>query len=332
MGYDIIFNHIIKRSVRMQAEKIKEYYEKIAANLSKVIIGRDDTIKFLITALFAEGNVLLEDVPGSGKTTLAKALAVSVDGEFARIQMTPDLLPADITGINYYNPKTMEFNFVKGPAFSNILLADEINRATPKTQSGLLECMEEKQITIEGNTCKLNRPFMVIATQNPIDNQGVFPLPEAQMDRFLMKLTMDRVSHEAGMQILKLYAAGETYPSLKACVSKEEIIDIQDSVNNIKVHDDILNYALNLTEATALHEKILLGASTRGALGLVKAAKAYAATNGRDYCLPDDIKAVFKPVIAHRLILKSTERLKGGLAETVIDEILANTVVPTEEL
>ncbi len=314
----------------MNVSEIKVLGHKIEENVNKVIIGRKDTVHMVVAALLAGGNILLEEVPGSGKTMLAKTLAASVGGEFKRIQMTPDLLPADITGINFFNVKNSEFEFVKGPVFTNILIADEINRATPKTQAGLLECMEEKQVTVEGKTYNLNDTFMVIATENPVDNQGVFPLPEAQLDRFLMKLSMTYPEHGSMIEIMKTHMKGYDMADVKCVASIEEISEAKKAVSEVEVHDDIIEYVVNLTEATRKHDKFVLGMSQRGALGLIRASQALAALDGREYVLPDDIKSAFRVVAPHRVILKNSERILKGKVNELIEEILSTVPVPTE--
>ena len=314
----------------MNILEVKELGSKIEENVNKVIIGRNDTVHMVVAALLAGGNILLEEVPGSGKTMLAKTLAASVGGEFKRIQMTPDLLPADITCINFYNVKNSEFEFVKGPVFTNILIADEINRATPKTQAGLPECMEEKQVTVDGRTYDLNDTVMVIATENPVDNQGVFPLPEAQLDRFLMKLSMTYPGHEDMMSIMKTHMKGFDMECVECVASMDDISEAKKAVTEVEVHDDMIEYAVNLTEATRNHEKLVLGVSQRGALGLIRASQALAALDGRDFVMPDDVKAAFRVVAPHRVILKNSERIMKGKVYEIIEEILNTVPVPTE--
>ncbi len=260
-----------------EVNAVLETAEKLINNIKLVIRGKDDTIEKIVVCLLLGGHVLLEDVPGSGKTTLAKALAASINGDFKRIQMTPDLLPADITGVNIFDLKTSEFKFVKGPVFTNILIADEINRATPKTQSGLLECMEENQVTVDGVTYKLEKPFMVIATENPVDTQGVFPLPEAQIDRFLMKLYMEYPSHDSMLEIFRTHLKKGVLESLKPAVTLTEIIRAAEIIEEVTIEDSIIEYATNLIEATRTHDSVILGVSQRGGIALLRAAKCIAA-------------------------------------------------------
>lgn len=304
----------------------------IINNVQNVIVGKEHEIKLLLISLLCNGHVLIEDVPGTGKTTLVKSFAISLGCDFKRIQFTPDLLPSDITGIKYFNMKKSEFEFIKGPAFSNIILADEINRATPKTQSGLLECMEEKQITIDGETHILPLPFMVIATQNPIENMGVFPLPEAQLDRFLIKINMNYPSHEEGIGILSRFDKNNPIKELTFVASKEDIIAAQNDVNDVFVNKDLYDYIINIAESTRHTENIILGLSPRACISLLKVAKGYAAVNGRGYLLPDDIKAVAVNVLAHRLVLKTSLTLKINAAADIIKEIIDSVPVPTEDI
>ena len=300
-------------------------------NISKVIIGKDKVIDLIIIALLCNGHVLIEDVPGSGKTMLAKSFAISLNCEFKRIQFTPDLLPSDITGIKYFNMKKSEFEFIPGAVFSNVILADEINRATPKTQSGLLECMEEQQVTIEGETHILPAPFMVIATQNPIENMGVFPLPEAQLDRFLIKVEMGYPSHDESIDILDRFDKINPIKSLEAVISKENIIEAQNEINNIYVHRDLYGYISSIAEATRRNPDVVLGVSPRGCISLLKVSKGMAAVNNRSYVTPDDIKAAAVPVLAHRLILKTSVSLKKNADADIINEITDIIPVPTED-
>lgn len=310
--------------------KITEVYRKIKENIAKVIVGKDDTVDMLIVSMLCQGHVLLEDVPGTGKTMLIKSLAASVGCDYKRIQFTPDLLPSDITGINFFNVKKSEFEFVKGPIFANIVLADEINRATPKTQSGLLECMEESQATIDGNTYKLASPFMVIATQNPVENMGTFPLPEAQLDRFLMKGKMEYPTHTEGVEILERFDKKNPLENLLPVVSTDELLEAIAALPEVYICRELMGYITNIVEATRRAPKVVLGVSPRGALSLMKASKGYAAIAGRNYVTPDDIKRAAYPVLCHRLTLDNASRIQKNAAKNVIDNILSLVTVPTE--
>ena len=304
----------------------------IQENISQVIVGKDETVLLTVVAMIAGGHVLLEDVPGTGKTVLAKSLARTVDGTFKRIQFTPDLLPSDITGLNVYQMSKGEFVFNKGPVFCNILLADEINRATPRTQAGLLECMEEKQVTIDGATRELERPFFVIATQNPVETSGTFPLPEAQLDRFLMKLSVGFPDRDEELKILERFDGGsssKTLEKLSAVVTLKEIEDMHNEAMKVSVHPHIRDYIVDIIMATRNRRDVASGVSTRGSLALLNCAKVLAYAEGRDYVVPEDVKRLAIPVLAHRLILASGYGINAdasGIIQSILDEIS----VPTE--
>lgn len=304
--------------------------EKVQDNIAKVIIGKEETCRLLLCALLADGHVLLEDVPGTGKTKLAKTLAKSLDAQFSRIQFTPDLLPSDITGLNVYDRNENKFLLRKGPVFTNILLADEINRATPRTQAGLLECMEERQVTIDGETYQPGTPFFCIATQNPVETAGTFPLPEAQMDRFMMKLSMGMPKKEEEMAILSRFQKEEPLEQISSVLNLDELEQAKADVKEVFVHESVLSYLVDIASATRKPEQVLMGVSPRGSLALLRCAKAYAYLDGRDYCVPDDIKRLAKPVLAHRLVLGFG--INGNdAANAFMDQILNSTPVPTED-
>lgn len=314
----------------MELTDMQEITRKIKSNINQVVVGQGDTIDLLLVAMISSGHVLLEDVPGTGKTLMAKSLATSLAGDFKRIQFTPDLLPTDITGIHFYSQQKGEFEFRPGPIFTNILLADEINRATPRTQSSLLESMEERQVTIEGKTHKLEKPFLVIATQNPIESQGTFPLPEAQLDRFLLKIRMGYPSREEGMEILRRFKQTNPLDALRAVVSVDDMVKMQEIYHEVEIHEDVLQYLLDVVEKTREHDSIALGVSPRGSQALLKAVQVYALLKGRTYVTPDDIKKMAVPVLGHRLVLAQRVGIKQGETENVLTDILNEIAVPTE--
>jgi len=300
------------------------------ANIGKVIVGKDHVVELALCALIANGHVLLEDVPGTGKTVLAKSIAASAGIDFERIQFTPDLLPTDITGLNIVNIKDGEFSFHKGPIFTSILLADEINRATPRTQAGLLECMEERQVTVDGVTRKLPDPFFVIATQNPIETAGTFPLPEAQLDRFMMKLSMGFPSQDEEKKILERAMTGDKLKELNAVVDAGDILEWRQKAFEVKVHEQLLMYITDIVKATRSRSDVAAGVSPRGSIALLRCAQALAFMRGRDYVVPEDIKELAVPVLAHRLSITHTFG-KSSSSEDIINKILNEVPVPTEE-
>ncbi|MGC8827192.1 MAG: AAA family ATPase [Anaerolineae bacterium] len=302
--------------------------QKIIDNVEKVIIGKRQVIHLIILALFTEGHVLIEDVPGVGKTMLARAIAKSIGCSFRRIQFTPDMLPSDITGVSVFNQKTRQFEFRPGPVMANIVLADEINRATPKTQSALLEAMEERQITVDGVTYALESPFLVFATQNPIEYEGTFPLPEAQVDRFMMRVSLGYPAEEQEIAILDAQRYDHPIRHLEQVITLDELMAAQEHVKQVYVSDLMKEYIVHIVGETRRHPDVYLGASPRGSLALYKTARALAATLGRDFVIPDDIKALAVPTLAHRLILSPSARLKNVDQETIIQEILDSVPVP----
>ncbi|MGB9840340.1 AAA family ATPase [Thermovenabulum sp.] len=307
-------------------EKIKD----ILNNIGKAIVGKTHVVELILTALLADGHVLLEDVPGVGKTLMAKAIARSLDLEFKRIQFTPDMLPQDVLGINIYNQKTGDFVFNAGPIMTNILLADEINRATPRTQSSLLEAMEERQFTVDGVTRRLKAPFLVIATQNPIEMEGTFPLPEAQLDRFLMKIDMGYPQLEEERLILHRFGKGNPLEEIKPVLTGMELLEMRERLKKVNFDESLENYMLTIIRETRKHPAVKLGASPRASLLFYRCVKAFAAIKGRDYVIPDDIKYLAKPVLNHRLILNYESVIKNYKPEDVLDDIIKNTPVPVE--
>jgi len=310
---------------------VQEIAQRVKDNIACVMVGKDDVVELLLTALFCEGHVLLEDVPGIGKTTLAKSLARSLGCSFQRIQFTPDLLPSDITGVSVFNQKTNDFEYRPGPLVAQIVLADEINRAGPRTQSALLEAMEERQVTVDGVTRPLPRPFLVLATQNPIELEGTFPLPEAQVDRFFMRLAIGYPDEDEERAVLRRFRESNPLGDLKPVVDADEILKLQKTVRQVFVHPAVEEYVVRLTRATRQHAAIQLGASPRGSLSLYHAAQAWAAIQGRNFVLPDDVKRLIQPVIGHRIITTSQARVRGRIASDILKEIGDQAPVPVEE-
>ena len=293
------------------------------------MVGKKQTVELLLVALITEGHVLLEDVPGVAKTLLAKCLAKSMGGTFNRIQFTPDLMPADITGFNVYDQPSSSFSFRPGPVITNVLLADEINRTIPRTQSSLLECMEERQVTVDGETHKLPTPFFVMATQNPIELEGTFPLPEAQLDRFLLKCSLGYPDKQEEMEILSRFQKEDPFQNLSAVVTIDDISQMQKNRRHIIISDPVRQYIVDIVRATRDHPAVQYGASPRGSLGLMQAGQSLAALRSRDYTLPDDIKSLVIPVLAHRLILKEQNRLRGEDPEQILEGVINQISVPT---
>lgn len=315
----------------MNIDQVGKIGKDLTENIGKVMVGKEKVIQLLLAALLANGHVLLQDMPGTGKTKLARSLAASLSGEFARIQFTPDLLPGDVTGMNIYNRKTEEFELRKGPVFTNILLADEINRATPRTQSGLLECMEERQVTIDGETLKLAEPFFVIATQNPVETAGTFPLPEAQMDRFMLRLSLGLPDRQEELAIMDRFMREDPLEDLGPVIDIRQLSEMKEAVKQVFVHPEVEKYMVEIVAATREKNRVVMGVSPRGTLALLRAVKAYAALQGRSYCIPDDVKTLAVPTLAHRLKLSYGYQTDQE-AEDLIEEILTEIPVPAENI
>lgn len=316
----------------MTHEHIHPMIDKILKNIEKVMIGKRSVAELSIIALLAEGHVLLEDVPGVGKTMMVRALAKSVGANFRRIQFTPDLLPSDVTGVSIYNPKEMEFQFRPGPIMGNIILADEINRTSPKTQSALLEGMEESSVTIDGVTHQLEKPFFVMATQNPIEYEGTYPLPEAQLDRFLLKMKMGYPDMADEIEVLNRAQKVKPIDELEPVIDLIELRELQTQIKEVHVDDTIKRYIVELASRTRTHASVYLGVSPRGSIALMKAAQSYAFMYGRDYVLPDDIQYLAPAVFAHRIILKSEAKFEGIRAEEIVDRVVSRVPVPVRRL
>ena len=316
----------------MSVLEISKICKKLVDEVGNVIVGKKIMLKYVVLGILTDGHILFEDYPGLAKTVTAKTFAATIGCKFSRVQFTPDLLPADITGTYVYSQKTGDFKLLKGPIFTDILLADEINRAPPKTQAALLEAMQERQTTLEGETYKLNRPFLVLATQNPIEYEGTYPLPEAQIDRFIMRLSVGYPDLAEEQEILNRMEEGDiTDIKVNKVVSPEEIVDMQKSIQKVYIDKDIRNYIVKIVHETRSEPRVEVGVSPRGSIALFKLSKAHAAFHGRDYVVPDDIKNVVVPALSHRLILKAESRVRGVKPEAVINDIVNRVPVPTVE-
>lgn len=304
--------------------------QMVLENIEKVMIGKRDVAELSMVALLANGHVLLEDVPGVGKTMMVRALAKSFDAQFKRIQFTPDLLPSDVVGVSIYNPKTMEFEFRPGPIMGDVVLADEINRTSPKTQSALLEAMEEASVTVDGNTLNITEPFFVMATQNPIEHEGTYPLPEAQLDRFLLKIKMGYPTRGQEVEILRRAENGKSIEKIEAVLSTAQLVELQKLVQGVYVEDSVKNYMVELASQTRESNYVYLGVSPRATIALMKASQAYAFMKGRSYVIPDDVQHLAPYVFSHRLVLKPDARYDDVTAEEIIERIIAKTPVPTK--
>ena len=309
-------------------KEVSELGQRLAANIERVIVGKPEPIRLTLLGLLAQGHILIEDVPGTGKTVLAKSLARSIGGSFHRLQFTPDMLPSDVTGVSIFNQQSREFEFRPGPVMAQIVLIDEINRATPKTQAALLEVMEERQVTVDGVTYAMPTPFLVLATQNPIEYEGTFPLPEAQLDRFFMRISLGYPMLADEIRMLDGQQTQHPLDSLESVASVDQILEAQRRVRQVRVADELKRYILDLVTGTRKHNEVYLGASPRGSLALFRAAQAHAALAGRDYTLPDDIKTVAVPALAHRMIIGSAARIRDVDARMIVQEVLGSTAVP----
>jgi len=314
----------------MDLTAFSEYRSKVVSNCNQVIVGKDDAIFLVLICFVCSGHVLIEDLPGTGKTMLLRSFAKTIGGGFKRIQFTPDLLPSDLTGITFYNQKSGDFEFRPGPLFSNVVLADEINRATPRTQSSLLEAMEERQITVDGVTRALELPFMVMATQNPLESYGTFPLPEAQIDRFFMRISLGYMTREQEMSIISRHSTIAIVESLKQTVSNEESAYVRDNYHHTAVHEDVVAYIMDIIEATRQESRFIAGVSTRGATALYKASQAAAAMSGRDYVIPEDVRFVAPHILTHRL--NTGSGVKGDRSEAILLSIINKAKVPLEDI